>query len=98
MKTILLFGHRGALGQSIERLFLQRGWSGYGLDTRNVNSGKSTSNPSNTPSFKRMMTVKDIPSFVKIDAVICVAGAFEPNSSEEDHDVQLARMWAANVG
>jgi len=102
MKHVVIFGHRGALGHSIEQAFLRSresqspDWFGWGLDPKNAGLSQQQ-NPSSENTFKKIRTIHDIPKYQKVDAVICVAGAFETNASEDNPQDQLNRLWAANI-
>ena len=94
--AVVVIGHRGALGQSIERMFMQHGWIGWGVDPRNT-AAVPQANISVSNGFKKVRALEDVPKYRKIDAVVCVAGSFELNTNEETFQSQLTRLWAANV-
>ena len=92
MKRLVIFGHRGALGQSLVRAFTNDGWTGYGVDPRAATKSMALTGENN---FAEVSDLAHIPSDIPIHAVVCVAGAFEMNT--EDISKQLSRLWAANV-
>jgi len=102
MKRIVLIGHRGALGSAVERTFMAHGgWNGFGIG-RSVPSSSSSAflRAPTAPGFSPLTSLGDVPGGVDVDAVVCVAGAFEVNNQNnigEPGERQLARLWAANV-
>jgi NAD(P)-dependent dehydrogenase (short-subunit alcohol dehydrogenase family) len=99
MKHVVILGHRGALGQSIEKIFLANGWKGYGVDPRNPKQNGGDGKRHISP-ITGVSSIDDIPLSQKLDAIVCVAGGFELNptyESKETLHTQLSRLWAMNV-
>lgn len=98
-KRVLVYGGKGALGQSLIRFFNNKSWATVSID-RALNNDASFSVvvPGDMPWRQQVKAVEEQVAQHKYDAVICVAGGWVGGNLTSDSlidDTEL--MWQSSV-